>query len=349
MKKPVKLVITIPCLNEEDTLPETLRDLPRTIEGVDLIEVLIVDDGSTDQTARIARRLGVKHVVRFKRNQGLATAYAAALDEALRLGADIVVNTDADNQYRGADIPRLIAPILRGEADVVIGDRQIARHPEFSRTKKLFQRLGSWVVRRLSRTSIPDTTSGFRALSRDAAVRLNVISRFSYTLETILQAGIEKFAITSVPISVNLKRRPSRLFRSTLQYIRNSAITIVRVHLLYRPLRTFFIPGAVSAAIGGGLGLRFLAYYLAGAGSGHIQSLILAAILILGGATLVLAGLMADLIAANRRLMERTLVKMREMELRSLAWDVLADAEEPRSTLESERAPARETLIGAGA
>jgi len=311
----MKLVIVIPCFNEEATLPETMRDLPCEIDGIDEIELVVVDDGSADGTARLARRLGVDRVVRFRRNQGLAVAFAAGIEEALRLGADIIVNTDADNQYRGEDIPRLVEPILRGEADLVIGDRGIKSHPEFSGTKKLFQRLGSWVVRRMSLTAVPDATSGFRAYSREAAMRLNVISRFSYTLETIIQAGTEKFAIASVPITVNPKRRASRLFRSTLEYIRASANTILRIHLLYRPLRTFFWPGALGILGGTAIGLRFVYYYLTEGGFGHIQSLILAAILILGGSTLILAGLLADLIAANRRLLERTLVKLRRMEL----------------------------------
>ncbi len=325
MESPTKLVIIIPCYNEEATLPETLRDLPRAIEGVDAIEVIVIDDGSADGTARLARRLGVDRVIRFRRNQGLAAAFSAGLDEALRHQATIIVNTDADNQYRGQDIPRLIAPILRGEADLVVGDRQVRNHPEFSGLKKLLQRIGSWAVRRLSRTRIPDATSGFRAYSREAALRLNVISRFSYTLETLIQAGIEKFAIASVPVSINPKRRESRLFRSNLGYIRASINTMLRIHLLYRPLRTFFIPGALGILGGAALGLRFFYYYLAEGGYGHIQSLILAAILILGGSAMVLVGFLADLIAANRRLVERALMKLRRMEIeRTMETDLEA-------------------------
>jgi len=315
MDSPTKLVIIIPCYNEEAMLPETLRDLPRAIDGIDEIETIVIDDGSSDGTTRLARRLGVDRVIRFRRNQGLAAAFSTGIDEALRRGATVIVNTDADNQYRGQDIPRLIGPILRGEADLVVGDRQVRNHPEFSGVKKVLQRIGSWVVRRLSRTRIPDATSGFRAYSREAALRLNVISRFSYTLETLIQAGIERFAIASVPVSINPKRRESRLFRSNLGYIRASINTMLRIHLLYRPLRTFFIPGALGILGGAVLGLRFLYYYLSEGGYGHIQSLILATILILGGSAVVLAGFLADLIAANRRLVERVLVKLRKLEL----------------------------------
>jgi glycosyltransferase involved in cell wall biosynthesis len=312
----MKLVIQIPCLNEEATLPATLADLPREVEGFDVVEWLVIDDGSTDGTADVARECGVDHLVRFKQNKGLAVAFQAGIDAALKLGADVVVNTDADNQYVGRDIPKLVAPILANEADMVVGDRQVRRQEEFSRVKKALQVWGSWVVRQASGTDVPDTTSGFRAYNRDAALRLNVVSRFSYTLETIIQAGKSDIAVTHVPIRTNPKTRESRLFRSTLQYVARSVETILRVYAMYSPLRVFAFLSAVAGVAGLALLARFAWFYFAQEGpTGHVQSLILAGVLLTFALQLAVLGVLADLLRANRVLTERTLHRVRKVEL----------------------------------
>jgi glycosyltransferase involved in cell wall biosynthesis len=311
----MKLVIQIPCLNEEASLPATLADLPGHFDGIDETVIVVIDDGSTDQTAAVARASGVKHVVRAPVNQGLARAFSAGLDYALRLGADIIVNTDADGQYRGDQIGRLIAPILHHEADIVVGDRQPGRLAHFSPAKRVLQVTGSWVVRQLSGTRIPDATSGFRAFSREAALRMNVVSDFTYTLETIIQAGKKQLLVTHVPIDVNPETRPSRLFPGIPSYVLKSGATLVRIYALYEPLRVFTIIGLVLLAGGTALGARFVFYYVTEGGDGHIQSLILAAVLTLAGFQTIMVGLLADLIGSSRRILEDALLRVRRLEL----------------------------------
>jgi glycosyltransferase involved in cell wall biosynthesis len=312
----MKLVIQIPCYNEEQTLPLTLADLPRGLPGIDAIELLVVDDGSSDRTAEVAQALGVEHVVRLRRNQGLAAAFLAGLEAALAHGADVIVNTDADNQYRGQDVERLVAPILRGEADVVVGDRGVGTLAHFSPVKRHLQRLGSWVVQRAAGVHIPDATSGFRALSREAALRTLVLSEYSYTLETLIQAGARQMAVAYVPVGTNPRTRPSRLMRSLPHYLLQSGLTILRTYTLYRALRVFLLLGGSMILAGLLLGLRFLYFYVLGGGAaGHIQSLILAAILLIIGFQVCLIGLMADLIGFNRKILEEVLYRLRRSEL----------------------------------
>ncbi len=313
----MKLIIQIPCYNEEQTLPVTVSDLPRKIQGIECIEVLVIDDGSSDRTSEAARRAGVQHVVRFTHHQGLARAFAEGLDASLRLGADIIVNTDADHQYRGEDIPRLIEPILQGRADIVVGTRDIESMEHFSRIKKMLQRLGSSFVRTVSHTTIPDVTSGFRAYARDAAMRMNVISDFTYTLETIIQAGTSGMAIDHVPVRTNKQMRPSRLFSSLGEYLGKSIVTIFRIYTMYRPLKVFTWIGGLLFAVGALLVIRFLYYYfvLYHQPTGHIQSLIIAAICLLIGFQVIMFGLLADLIAKNRKLVEDVLLRTKSMTL----------------------------------
>ena len=312
-----KLIIQIPCYNEEKTLPVTLKNIPRNIKGIDEVEILVIDDGSTDHTAEVAKANGANHIVKLTNNKGLAEGFLTGLNASLRLDADIIVNTDGDNQYNGADIEKLIAPIVKGKADIVVGDRQVENIPHFSLTKKKLQHLGSWVVRQVSGTDIPDTTSGFRAFSREAALKINVVSRFSYTLETIIQAGKKNIAITHVPIGTNSKLRESRLFKNTFSYIKHSLATIVRIYTMYEPIKTFFLIGGTIFSGGLFLSLRFLYFYLftSHGGQGHIQSLILAAVLFIVGFQVMVIGLLSDIIAANRRLIEDTLYRVKKLEL----------------------------------
>ena len=312
----MKLIIQIPCLNEAATLPAALGEMPRSVPGFDAVEWLVIDDGSTDGTAQVARELGVDHILRFNANKGLAVAFQAGMDAALKLGADVIVNTDGDNQYHAGDVLRLVEPIVAGTADMVVGDRQVADHPEFSRTKKRLQSLGSWVVRRASGTDIPDTTSGFRAYTRDAALRLNVVSRFTYTLETLIQAGKSDLAVASVTVRTNPKTRESRLFKSMFQYIKRSIGTIVRISAMYGPLPAFLIPALLFTAGGGFLVGRFVWHYFTSPGpTGRVQSLILGAALLIVAFMLMMLGIIADLLRANRVLTERTLHRVRHIEL----------------------------------
>ena len=311
----MKLIIQIPCLNEESTLPQVIADLPDSVPGFDTVEYLVVDDGSTDRTVEVAKEIGVHHVASLPGNKGLARAFSSGLEVALRLGADVIVNTDGDNQYRGADVARLTEPILAGDADIVIGDRDTASIAHFSRSKKRLQSLGSFVVRRFSGTSVPDATSGFRAWSREAALHMNILSPFSYTLESIIQAATKGLRIVSVPVGTNEKTRESRLMKSTTEFVLRSAATILRISVFYKPFRFFLILGTAAFLAGAAIGIRFLYFFLTGSGDGHIQSLILAAVLILMGFTTFVLAVLADLVSVNRRLGEDLLYRVRRMEL----------------------------------
>ncbi len=311
----MKLIVQIPCYNEEKTLPQTVRDIPRRIEGIEQVEILIIDDGSKDRTVEVAKEIGVNHIVRNTCNKGLARTFLAGLDASLRLGADIIVNTDGDNQYKGQDISKLIAPILKGEADIVIGDRQTDKIPHFSSTKKKLQKIGSLVVRILSKTDVPDAVSGFRAFSREAAMQMNIVSSFSYTIETVIQAGKKNIALTNIPIGTNPKTRESTLFKSIPKFLEHSATTMIRMYTMYQPLRVFFYIGCLCILAGLIPSIRFLFYYFTGQGGGHIQSLILAAILFVTGFQVLMIGLVADVISFNRKLIEETLLRVRRIEL----------------------------------
>lgn len=329
-----KLIIQIPCLNEAATLPATLADLPRSVPGVDVVETLVVDDGSRDGTGDVARACGVDHVVRLRRNKGLAAAFAAGIDASIKAGADYIVNTDADNQYAGHEIPTLLAPLLAGEADICIGDRNIAELRHMSWQKRQLQALGSWVVRQVSGTSVPDTTSGFRAYTREAALRMTVVSEFSYTLETIIQAGKRRMAIAHVPVQTNPRTRESRLFDSIFSYIKKSAATIVRIYAMNEPLKVFSYAGAVIFAAGFLLAARFLYAYLTDftGGARYVQSLIFSAVLMMIGVQVLLIGLLADLMSANRKLLEDVLYRVRSIETRKTPDENAAPVRDEGST-----------------
>ena len=311
----MKLIVQIPCYNEEQTLPLTVKDIPRQIDGVDQVEILIIDDGSTDRTVEVAKEVGVDHIVRNTHNKGLARTFVAGLDASLKCGADIIVNTDGDNQYKGQDIPKLVGPILRGEADIVIGDRQTDKISEFSATKRKLQKIGSYLVRRVSGTEVRDVVSGFRAFSREAAMQINIVSPFSYTIETVIQAGKKFLKIRNVPIGTNPKTRESRLFKGIPRFLERSITTMIRMYTMYQPLRVFFYIGCLCILSGLIPSIRFLIYYLSGQGAGHIQSLILAAILFIVGFQVLMIGLVADILSFNRRLIEETLLRVKKIEL----------------------------------
>ena len=309
----MKLIIQIPCYNEAETLEIALNDLPKQIDGIDQIEYLIINDGSKDSTVDVAKKWGVHYIVNFKRNKGLAKGFMAGLDACLRNGADIIVNTDADNQYCDDDIEKLVRPIIEGRTDIVIGERPIDQTEHFSPLKKKLQHFGSWVVRVASKSDIPDAPSGFRAYSREAAMQMNVSNEYTYTLETIVQAGRNKIAMTSVPIRTNAELRPSRLFSSMFGYVKKSMLTILRAFMMYKPMRFFTIFAAIPFLIGLGLGIRFMVYFFLGTGGGHVQSLILASTLMMLGFMTFVIGLQADIISANRKLLEDIRYKVSKM------------------------------------
>src|SRR5881227_2232086 len=312
----MKLIIQIPCWDEEEQLPRTLSDLPRELAGVDTVEWLVIDDGSTDRTVEVARAHGVDHIVRLTNNKGLAAAFQAGLDACLKLGADLIVNTDADNQYDAREIPKLLAPILAGQADMVVGDRDVATVEHFSGLKIRLQKLGSAVVRRASDTNVPDTTSGFRAYNREAAIQLQVVSKFTYTLETIIQAGKNLVAVDHVQVRTNPKTRESRLFPSMWSYVRRNGLSVFRIYSTYEPLRVFMAAAAVVGLIAAVIWIRFAWFYLVeGEGKGHLQSLILGAVLFIAAVQLAALGIVGDILAAGRVLQQRTLERVRRVEL----------------------------------
>jgi len=331
----MKLIVQIPCYNEEPTLRSVVLSIPRRIEGVHRVELLVVDDGSTDHTVELARQLGVDHIVSHTNNRGLARSFRTGLDACLARGADIIVNLDGDNQYHAGDIPRLIRPILDGTADVVVGDRQTHAIAHFSPVKRRLQVLGSRVVRALSGTSVPDAVSGFRAVSREAALQLNIVSPFSYTIEMLIQAGHKRLAVASVPVRTNGPTRPSRLFTSARQFIGRSVGTMVRMYAMYKPLTTFVSIGAVLFLAGAIPVLRFLYYWLGGSGAGHLQSLVLGGVLIILGCVTLLVGLVADLINFNRQLIELTLEKVRRLELEQRSRVENAERQPPATPAKS--------------
>lgn len=313
----MKLIIQIPCLNEAETLSIAVAALPRRVEGFDTVEWLVIDDGSTDSTAMLAKELGVDHVIQHPVNRGLATAFMTGLDACLRLGADVIVNTDADNQYEAADIPRLTSPVVAGTADMVIGARPISQTEHFSWVKKRLQHLGSWAVRMASRTDVADAPSGFRAISRDAAMRLNVFNAYTYTLETIIQAGLSNLRVVSVPIRTNEDLRPSRLVKSIPSYVKRSLITIVRVLVIYRPLALFSYAGMFFLMLGLLAGGRFVYFFFVDGGAGHIQSVVFASLCIILGVSLGMLGLLGELVATNRKLLEKLQFQIRQMTSRA--------------------------------
>jgi glycosyltransferase involved in cell wall biosynthesis len=310
----MKLIIQIPCFNEENTLAVTYGDLPRRIEGIDTIETLIIDDGSTDGTVALAQELGVEHVVSFKKNRGLARAFSAGIEKCLELGADIIVNTDADNQYCGADIEKLVQPIVAGKAEVVVGDRQTDKIAHFSWFKRKLQKHGSALIRKLSRTEVKDTVSGFRAFSREAAMKINTLTEFSYTIENLIQLGYEKASVQSVPIRTNEKMRESRLFKSIPNFLTMQISTILRVYATYKALRVFTALGLIIILPGIFGFARFLYYYFTVGGEGHVQSLIFSTALLNVGFIVFMFGIIADMISSNRKLIEKALFKIKKLE-----------------------------------
>lgn len=325
-----KLIIQIPCYNEAESLPETLVALPRRISGIDTIEFLVIDDGSHDGTSEVARRFGVQHVVRHRRNRGLAAAFQTGIDAALAAGADIIVNTDADGQYAGEDIALLVAPVAAGEADIVVGDRGVGNNAHFGPIKRRLQRLGSAVVRRLSGTDITDAVSGFRAISREAAQRITITTEFSYTTDMLIQAGKKRLRITSVPIRTNRTERPSRLFKSIPQFIVRQLVTMLRAYTTYNPLRAFLGTGALIALVGLIPIVRFLVYWIVGDSDGHVQSLVLGGSLLVLGVITCLMGVLADLIGANRKLIEKTLTEVKRLEDRLEGYEGKPRPAKPR-------------------
>lgn len=311
----MKLIIQIPCSNEAETLPQTVQSLPRQLQGIDIIEYLVVDDGSTDGTSQVAQESGVHHVVRSPQPVGLAAVFVMGLEACLKHGADLIVNTDADNQYQADDIQRLIEPILARRAEIVVGDRGVATLSEFSPIKRALQRLGSWVIEQASGVHTPDATSGFRAISREAALRTLVLSEYSYTLETLIQAGAHRMAVEYVPVRTNPQTRPSRLMRSIPHYVANSASTILRAYTMYRPLRLFTALGTLSILTGLGFAVRYLYFWIIGQGLGHVQSVILSGVLLIVGFQILLIGLLADLIGFNRKILEEVLFRLRRIEI----------------------------------
>lgn len=314
-QKGKKLIVMVPCYNEEKTLPLVINSIPKKIPGISKIETLVIDDGSTDKTSQVAKKLRVNYLVRHITNKGLAASFSEGIDFCLEKGADIIVNTDGDNQYPQAEIPRLIRPILEGKTEIVIADRQTNKIESFSWSKKILQKFGSWVVRNVSGIDVPDAVSGFRARTREAALQTNIFTDFSYVIETIIQAGKKKIPVVSVPIQVNPKTRPSRLFKTNWGHIKSSAATIIRVATLYEPLKTFSYIGGLIFLAGAAFLLRFVYYYIIGVGT-HLQSLIVSAILLLIGFQIIVLGLLADMIANNRKLMEKTLIECKKERLK---------------------------------
>ena len=310
----MKLIIQIPCFNEEETLPETLKFLPKQIDGIDEIETMVIDDGSSDRTADIASWNGVNHIIKLNRHQGLAVAFKTGLNEAIKKGADIIVNTDADNQYCADDIELLVKPILEKSADIVIGARPINSINNFSPLKKLLQKLGSTVIRIISKSDIQDAPSGFRAFSKDAASVINIFDKYTYTMETIIQANPKGLIIKSIPVRVNVTTRKSRLVKNIFDYVKNSMFTMLRIFIIYRPFRFFALIASIILFLGFILGARFLYFYLTGSGAGHIQSLILTSILIMTGVQVGLIAVLADLLAINRKLIEDVQLRVKKLE-----------------------------------
>ncbi len=337
----MKLIIQIPCYNEAEQLPATLADLPREVEGFDSVEWLVIDDGSTDETIAVAKAHGVDHLVRLTNNKGLATGFQAGIDTALKLGADVIVNTDADNQYYGPDITRLVEPILAGRADMVVGDREVTGIEHFSPLKKTLQRLGSWVVRQASGTNIPDTTSGFRAYNREAAIQIVVVSKFTYTLETIIQAGKQLVAVDHVPVRTNPKTRESRLFPSMGAYVRRNAVSIFRIYAQYEPLRIFWSMALLMGTVAVAVWIRFAVAYIEGNGKGHVQSLILGAVLFIAAVVLFVLGVIGDLLAAQRLLTQRTFERVRRIELQLGVEPSHYEPGQPAGTPEEPAVPPR--------
>jgi glycosyltransferase involved in cell wall biosynthesis len=338
----MKLIIQIPCFNESQVLAKTIQSLPREIEGIDSIEYLVVDDGSSDGTIQVAKEAGVHHIIRLPGHMGLAAAFIAGLEASVKVGADLIVNTDADNQYESEDIQRLVEPILAGRAQMVIGDRGVAKLAEFSPIKRILQRLGSWVIAQASGIRTPDATSGFRAITAEAALRTLVLNEYSYTLETLIQAGARHVAVEYVPVRTNPKTRPSRLMRNIPHYLANSSATIIRAYTMYRPLRVFTAISAILIFLGTAIGLRFLYYYvvntlIGGQATGHLQSLILAAVLLIVGFQVLLIGLVADLIAFNRKIQEETLYRVRRLELTYIDQGSIASSQAPSEETQERR------------